>query len=343
MKPCVSILIPIYKVPENYLRRCIESATSQTLRNIEIILVDDGSPDNCGRICDEYAIKDPRIKVIHKPNGGLAAARNSAFDAAVGEYITFLDGDDFLETNACERAFETAKEQNVQMVFWNQCTEYSNRTEKIETMGKKPIRFSSKGCRDLQVRVLDFNGKIAQVFSKLIRREFLQDNNIRHVDHLSQGAEGFVFNIQLFNYLESAYYLPEYLLHYVYNENSITHTPNENNYYQIIKCFEYVENYIKNCERQNELEEMLLNRILYVIVTTGISGYFNPFNLEKYSEKKRKFKLFLNQDLIKKSLQESTREGLNRQRKIVVYLVEHNCFWGLSVLGAMRQIQLRRK
>ena len=76
-KPKVSIIVPVYKVPEIFLRQCIESCVNQTLKDIEIILVDDGSPDNCGKICDEYATKDNRIKVIHKINGGLAAARNT--------------------------------------------------------------------------------------------------------------------------------------------------------------------------------------------------------------------------------------------------------------------------
>lgn len=106
--PRVSILIPVYKVPDKYLKNCLKSCTNQTLKDIEIILVDDGSPGHCGAICDEYALHDTRIKVIHKKNEGLAAARNTAFDAAAGEYITFLDGDDYLEENACETAYNIA-------------------------------------------------------------------------------------------------------------------------------------------------------------------------------------------------------------------------------------------
>lgn len=85
---------------------CIESLINQTLKDIEIVLVDDGSPDSCGLICDEYAKQDNRIKVIHKSNEGLAAARNTAFDQSTGESIMFLDGDDYLETNACEIAYK---------------------------------------------------------------------------------------------------------------------------------------------------------------------------------------------------------------------------------------------
>ena len=94
--PCVSVIIPVYKV-EEYLERCIESVLGQTLDDLEIILVDDGSPDNCPRICDQYAEKDRRVSVIHKKNGGLASARNAGMKNASGEYIFFLDSDDWLE------------------------------------------------------------------------------------------------------------------------------------------------------------------------------------------------------------------------------------------------------
>lgn len=97
----VSIIIPIYKI-ERYIRPCIESVLSQTYRDLEIILIDDGSPDRCPQICDEYANKDPRVKVIHKKNSGLAEARNSGLNVCKGEYIAFVDGDDFIHKRYIE-------------------------------------------------------------------------------------------------------------------------------------------------------------------------------------------------------------------------------------------------
>lgn len=95
VQPLVSVIVPIYKV-EKYLSKCVESILAQTYQNLEIILVDDGSPDRCGQICDEYAKKDSRIRVIHKSNGGLSDARNVGIDACKGEYISFIDSDDFV-------------------------------------------------------------------------------------------------------------------------------------------------------------------------------------------------------------------------------------------------------
>lgn len=111
----ISIVVPVYKV-ENYLRQCIESVINQTYKDIEIILVDDGSPDNCPAICDEYALKDNRISVIHKLNEGVSIARQIGVEIAQGEYVCFVDSDDWLELNAIERLAEPLKKQKTDVI-----------------------------------------------------------------------------------------------------------------------------------------------------------------------------------------------------------------------------------
>lgn len=96
MEPLLSVIVPVYKV-EKYLRKCVDSILNQTYSNLEVILVDDGSPDGCGEICDDYAVKDSRVKVVHKENGGAASARNIGISTANGSYVTFVDGDDWLD------------------------------------------------------------------------------------------------------------------------------------------------------------------------------------------------------------------------------------------------------
>ncbi|MBS6519856.1 MAG: glycosyltransferase family 2 protein [Clostridiales bacterium] len=116
MLPLISIIVPIYKV-EKYLPECIDSIIRQTYKNIEIILVDDGSPDHCGKICDEYKKKDDRIVVIHKENGGLSDARNAGLAIAKGEYLNFVDSDDKLPENSIERLYKMAVDSCAQMVI----------------------------------------------------------------------------------------------------------------------------------------------------------------------------------------------------------------------------------
>ena len=114
----ISIIVPVYKV-EKYLDRCVQSLVDQTYRNLEIILVDDGSPDRCPEMCDMWALKDNRIKVIHQLNGGLSMARNSAMKIATGDLLYFVDSDDFIVENLCEIAIEIFKQQQVDVVTFN--------------------------------------------------------------------------------------------------------------------------------------------------------------------------------------------------------------------------------
>lgn len=114
MSDKVSIIVPIYNV-EKYLPKCIESIINQTYKNLEIILVDDGSPDNCGAICDEYALKDNRIKVIHQKNSGVSVARNAGLAAATGKFIGFVDPDDFISPEMYEQMLETMKTANTDL------------------------------------------------------------------------------------------------------------------------------------------------------------------------------------------------------------------------------------
>lgn len=114
----VSIIVPVYNV-EKYIHQCVDSIINQTYKNIEIILVDDGSPDNCGKICDEYAQKDNRVKVIHKENGGLSDARNYGIDVATGDWLMFVDSDDWLHNHTVEKLHNAVNKYGVSVSVCN--------------------------------------------------------------------------------------------------------------------------------------------------------------------------------------------------------------------------------
>lgn len=162
MEELVSVIVPVYKV-EKYLERCILSIVNQTYKNLEIILVDDGSPDGCPGICDEWALKDSRIRVIHRENGGLSAARNSGIDAAQGDYIALVDSDDFIAEDFIDTLLTACKETGSDMA---QCRyEYvagdrlTKDKEKIEPMevftGKEMI--AGMSWRDGAYNVVAWN------------------------------------------------------------------------------------------------------------------------------------------------------------------------------------------
>lgn len=114
--PQISVIVPVYKV-EPYLRPCVDSILAQTWTDFELILVDDGSPDNCGAICEEYAARDSRVRVIHRENGGLSAARNSGLEVAAGDYISFVDSDDLIAPDFLSRMMDVMLRENVKLVL----------------------------------------------------------------------------------------------------------------------------------------------------------------------------------------------------------------------------------
>ncbi len=118
METIVSVIVPVYKV-ERYIRRCLESIISQSYQGLEVILIDDGSPDKCGEICDEYALKDKRIIVIHQENRGNSAARNAGLDRATGEYIVFVDSDDAVPNDMVEKLLDACKKNDAQIAIGN--------------------------------------------------------------------------------------------------------------------------------------------------------------------------------------------------------------------------------
>ena len=146
-KPLITVVIPIYKV-EEYLRECIDSILGQTYKNLEIILVDDGSPDKCGKICDEYASKDDRCIVIHQENQGLSGARNSGIQIAKGAYITFVDSDDYVNKDMIEIMYNHMVEDNADMVVAGFESFFEDGTKSSNDHGGKVFKLSKEEALD---------------------------------------------------------------------------------------------------------------------------------------------------------------------------------------------------
>ena len=123
--PKISVIVPVYKA-EKFLATCIESILNQTYGNLEIILVDDGSPDSCGKICEKYALSDSRVKVVHQKNAGVAAARNVGLDLAEGDYGTFVDSDDYIQPQMYEKMIRCAEHNHCDLVMCDCIKVYSD-------------------------------------------------------------------------------------------------------------------------------------------------------------------------------------------------------------------------
>lgn len=341
--PLVSLIVPVYKVPEQYLRKCIESVMAQTLKNIEILLVEDGSPDQCGTICDSYAEEDSRIRVLHKENGGLSSARNYGCRVAQGKWIMFVDGDDWIEPEMCEVMYQEGEKNSVQLVMCGIMKNYGKSATEYRFYLEDGKVYSGQECNWLQQQLLVYNGNIAATYSKLIDRNLLIENCIFHNEVLRQGAEGLEFNLRLFERLESAVFINKPFYHYIYNNNSISASHNEANHEFVITCFEKIKEFIAISKNRELLEPWFDNRFLYVIVSTAISGYFNPSNNESYADKKRKYAAYLEKPIVEQVLRSKNTTGIGKQRAIILFFVRHRMFFVLAMMGKIRKWQKEHK
>ena len=170
MDKLISVVIPIYKV-EKYIFRCVDSVLNQTYKNLEIILVDDGSPDACPKICDEYAKKDARVIVIHKQNGGLSSARNAGIEIAKGEYITFIDSDDYVNDNYVETLYKAICEDGTDLAIGSHRAVYDNGTVIDRSCSKRCTLSSVEALKC----VLYDDGIDVSAWAKLYKLELFSD------------------------------------------------------------------------------------------------------------------------------------------------------------------------
>lgn len=179
--PEFSVIVPIYKV-EKYLRICVDSIIGQSYQEFELILVDDGSPDNCGQICDNYAGSDPRIRVVHKKNGGLSSARNAGLDIAVGKYVIFADSDDYWDDNlALEHIHKNLAETNADLLVFpaKRFYEDHNKFTYMLNMDVDRNRVIDPDSNSAIKYLLESNIYRAAAWNKVVRKEIIDAHHMR--------------------------------------------------------------------------------------------------------------------------------------------------------------------
>lgn len=220
MSALISIVVPVYNV-EGYVRRCFESVTNQTWKDFEVIVIDDGSMDKSGEICDEYAQKDTRFKVFHQSNQGIGKTRLCGIKKAVGEYVVWADADDWLEPSLLERLVKCIREKKSDIVVYG-AANVNNKVIISKILWK---HLTIDGWR----RETIISGQ-SVVWNFMSKRSLYEDVNLPEAVHLS-GEDGYL-TITLFFKAKSVSYINEVLyFHFVGNPNSVTHTMNAKKYY----------------------------------------------------------------------------------------------------------------
>ena len=243
--PKISIIVPVYKV-EKYLERCLDSIIAQTFSDWECILIDDGSPDNSGKICDEYAEKDERFVVIHQENAGVSAARNAGLDIAKGEYITFVDSDDWIDSNTYQMAYDVTKNNEVDLVLWGIVY------EKAESSVTRNFKVGFFEQDDI------INNFEPSTCHKLFRKKIIYENKLFFPEGLTLSEDKYFSFLYLLKSncvfgIEGCYY------HYRIYSGSSTHNMTEKNIKDEVEI-------IKNMEEVLKLSKIKKDNVFYKIL-----------------------------------------------------------------------------
>jgi glycosyltransferase involved in cell wall biosynthesis len=303
----ISVIIPIYNV-EKYLKRCIESIIKQTYSNLEIILVDDGSPDGCAKICDEYKNKDERIVVIHKKNGGLSDARNAGLKVATGEIISYIDSDDYVDLDMYEKMTKAMEEKNADIVVCGTNIDYEDGHTKVKCEKEE----KSFNREEALIELNSFKSFDMAVWNKLYKREVVDKIEFP----VGKKSEDYFVMYQYFARAKKVVIINQAKYHYFQRSNSISRGKN------------VTHDYIEGSKSQKEFFKKNFPDLNYVGNTAYAFSYIATYNryikneLKMTNEMKKEFK-----KEVRKYLKDiNGNSHISRSKKIQATLFSYSLF-----------------
>lgn len=341
MSAKVSVIVPVYKV-ESYLHRCVDSLLNQTMKDLEIILVDDSSPDGCPRICDEYSMKDARIKVIHKlKNEGLGFARNTGLLYATGEYVTFCDSDDWLDSHAYENIYYRCKKDDLDMC----CFQF--RRIKIDgSIIEQPIVrhktfYGIEGSKEFALGLIgkDAGTQGSETYGMsscmaLFRKDLFDRTNIRYPSEREVASEDLVFLLEFVLKMKKIEIVPDVYYNYLINPASISQNFSNEKYKRLIKMLDVVKSYCNSNFKYDEYINHFFTQQLRIfkIILRFISSGKYPL-----SEKKRWIAKVTNHDYLKSFYESDVRKKYSISDRIYISAMKHKLSFFFILLYKIRK------
>lgn len=287
MKEKISVIVPVYNTIR-YLKTCLNSILQQTYLNIEIILVDDGSTDGSDKICDEYAEKNDRIRVIHKENKGVVAARKQGVRAAEGNYIAFVDSDDYIEPNMFERLGELAEKTGADIVTSGCRLEYSEKEAGVKIAGSVirdgfpegffGIEKKSFVCENMMhMDGYSTKGILTYLCTKLFKRKLLEDNMSRVPEKITCSEDACLVYMCCMD-AESIYVSHEVFYHYYVRETSCVHTPDRKWFGVLDQCYDCLNQKVMEMDLYRDALIQQLERFIAVRALWGLNNRFGFSN-----------------------------------------------------------------
>ncbi len=328
----VSVVIPIYNV-EKYLDRCVKSVVNQSYRNLEIILVDDGSPDGCPQKCDEWAKKDNRIKVVHKQNAGLGMARNTGIENATGKYICFFDSDDYVALDTVRKCYERAEKEKADIITFGFC---NVRDDGIT--GKSVIPHTDKqtyrGSEIQEIFLPDLiapdtatgksTGLWMSAWDSFYSMNLIRRASWRFVSERVVISEDVYSLLHLYKEVRCVSILPEALYFYCENRGSLTHTYREDRY-------EKIKHFYNSCIAAADAMGYGLEvkiRLVYPFTSNTIAALKMIVNSNLTNRKKiTAFRSIVTDKQLKQAIEQVNISREKFTRKVLLKTIQYNLCW----------------
>lgn len=336
--PKVSIIVPVYKT-KKYLEKCVNSLIHQTFSDIEIILVDDGSPDDSGKLCDSIAVSDNRIRVIHKENGGLTSARLAGFHSCSGEYVAFVDSDDYVYPNMIEALLHPAESENAQLSICGYTLVDSGSQKDILPPWNQSILDESQlaECYQLPLigRILD--GKHINVPGfmciRLFRRSLIQDSYF--VSERAVFTEDDLFNLYYSNSINRIAVVHAPLYYYVQHPESLSNRYRPQKWEMLCRRYELCEKWLI----EHHLDTAGTDRLLAASFSAIFASLDNAVSIGTYKEFVKATEEIRSSDFYRDSIRNINSKMLSKGQRIVYYLLKLHCWRFFYVYRRRRNIK----
>lgn len=334
----VSVIIPVYNV-ENYLPKCLDSVIGQTYTSLEIICVNDGSPDNSADILDAYAKKDGRIRIVNQKNRGLSGARNTGITYATGDYIVFIDSDDWMDTDAIEQAVVVAEKNNSDVVMWGYTREFGDRSLEKKIFDGDRV-FDEKESIEIHRRLAGLSGAelanpentdaLVTAWGKLYRTQIIKENRLEFVDTKIIGTEDLLFNMYYFGFVKSSAFINKPFNHYRKdNETSLTRNYKTKLFSQWSELYSRIRTYLDDNNLDEDFHTALDNRICLSMIGLGINELYNK---SSHLQRIKNIKRILNSEQYVKAYKNLEFSYFPVHWKVFFMLCKKRCASGVYLL-----------
>lgn len=328
----VTVIVPVYNTHEKFLKECLTSLIGQTLKNIEIIFVDDGSESKTAEFLEQLAVTDERIRVFHKKNGGVSSARNFGLNQAVGEYITFLDADDWLDLSCLEEAYRLAVKNKADMVGWRFVREYEKKVVEPKVFSEDHLIYSVNK-KKMTYPIFDMR-VMGYTTMKLYRRTVIGDK--RYDEHLTNG-EDVELNFRLYRDIQCAVYLNRPYYHYRFVSGSAVRGYHSDLLEKYNATLRAIKNHLPTVNNKNMKQAYMdFTAISYLMIS--LNYVFCAENKKTFREKLQQLKEISESKPYADMIQMAERLQMPLSRKAAVICAKYHFYYGVWLVMKVKHL-----